>query len=69
MHGTFVWNELASTDVQQAMAFYAETLDWTFEEFHLPSGRYWVARSGDRLVGGLGGLPWCATRPGLPSGG
>jgi uncharacterized protein len=56
MHGTFVWNELASTEPEAAMAFYAATLGWTFEEFPLPEGRYWVARLGERLVAGIGGL-------------
>lgn len=56
MHGSFVWNELAATDVEKAKAFYAETLGWTFEEFALPDGAYWVAKSGDKMVGGLGGL-------------
>lgn len=56
MHGAFVWNELATTDPAAAMAFYAATLGWTFEEFPLPDGPYWVARSGGRVVGGLGGM-------------
>ncbi|WP_206079549.1 VOC family protein [Polyangium spumosum] len=56
MHGTFVWNELTTTDVEAAKAFYAETLGWTFEEFPIPEGRYWVAKSGDRMVAGLGGM-------------
>lgn len=38
MHGTFVWNELASMDVEKAKAFYAKTLGWTFVKFELPSG-------------------------------
>jgi hypothetical protein len=56
MHGTFVWNELATHDVEAARAFYAEALGWTFEEFPLPQGPYWVAKSGERVVGGLGGM-------------
>jgi hypothetical protein len=56
MHGTFVWNELASTDAEAAKRFYAEALGWSFEEFTIPSGPYWVAKSGGRVVGGIGGL-------------
>lgn len=56
MHGTFIWNELATTDVERARAFYAETLDWVLEEFPLPDGPYWVARVGEQLVAGLCGV-------------
>lgn len=56
MHGTFAWNELATVDVDAARAFYAGALGWTFEEFPLPDGPYWVAKSGDRIVGGIGGM-------------
>jgi uncharacterized protein len=56
IHGTFVWNELATGDVEKAKTFYAEALGWTYQEFPLPEGSYWVALSGDTMVGGLGGL-------------
>lgn len=56
MHGTFVWNELATTDPEAAKRFYAETLGWTYEAFALPEGSYWVARQGNALVCGIGGL-------------
>lgn len=55
-HGTFSWNELASSDAPRAREFYAEVLGWEFEEFDLPGGAYWVAKAGDQLVGGIGGL-------------
>jgi len=55
-HGAFVWNELATSDVETAKAFYADTLGWVYEEFPLPDGPYWVAKSGDWYVGGIGGL-------------
>lgn len=61
-HGTFVWNELATTDPERARAFYAETLGWTFEPFEIPGGAYWIARSGEALVGGLGGMQTGALR-------
>lgn len=66
MHGSFVWNELASTDVEKAMDFYARTLGWTFEKFELPSGSYWVIKSGDQLVGGIGSME-TASLPGKDS--
>jgi len=56
MHGTFVWNELATTDVVKAKSFYADTLGWEFEEFPLPEGIYWIAKSNGKLVGGIGDI-------------
>lgn len=53
MHGGFVWNELATGDVERAKAFFEEVLGWTFEEFPLPEGPYWVAKADDTLVGGV----------------
>ena len=58
--GTFAWNELATTDVEKAMAFYTATLGWRFEKFELPDGAYWVAYAGETLVCGLGGLETAA---------
>ena len=55
-HGAFVWNELASTDVERARTFYAATLGWNFEEFALPDGAYWVVKAGDGYIAGLGGM-------------
>lgn len=63
-HGMFVWNELASKNAAKARKFYAETLDWTFEEFKLPSGDYWVIKSDEEMVGGIGGLE-TASLPGM----
>jgi uncharacterized protein len=60
MHGAFAWNELATTDVEAARAFYSAVLDWTFEAFELPDGPYWVATSGETLVGGIGGMETAA---------
>jgi uncharacterized protein len=55
-HGSFVWNELATRDAEKARTFYADTLGWTYQEFPLPDGPYWVAQSGEKLVGGIGEL-------------
>jgi predicted enzyme related to lactoylglutathione lyase len=55
-HGMFTWNELASSDVERAKAFYTATLGWTFEEFELPGGPYWVVKLGDHFVAGISGL-------------
>lgn len=60
MHGTFDWNELATNDIGLAIRFYGETLGWTFERFELPDGAYWIAKSGDKVVGGVGGMDTAA---------
>jgi len=57
-HGTVVWNELTTSDLVAAKAFYAATLGWTYEEIPTPVGPYTLARRPDqsRPVAGL--LPW-----------
>lgn len=60
MLGQFIWNELATTDVDKAKDFYEQILGWTFEAFELPDGAYWVAKAGDTIVGGLGGMSTAA---------
>jgi predicted enzyme related to lactoylglutathione lyase len=55
-HGSFVWNEFAGADVEEAKRFYAQTLGWTYDAFSLPDGPYWVAKSGDEIVAGFSGL-------------
>jgi len=53
-HGTFFWNELMTRDPDNARKFYAETLGWTFEPMPMAdSGTYWVAKSGERMAGGI----------------
>ena len=53
-HGSFAWNEIATADVGRAKEFYEATLGWTFQQFDLPSGPYWMIMSGEQMVGGLG---------------
>jgi predicted enzyme related to lactoylglutathione lyase len=55
-HGTFAWNELATSDPQRAMDFFRKTLGWEFEEFALEEGSYWVASADGTLVGGIGNM-------------
>jgi uncharacterized protein len=54
-HGTFVWNELHTRDVERAKRFYADTLGWTYDGMPMPdgSGTYWVAKAGEAFAGGL----------------
>jgi uncharacterized protein len=54
-HGTFVWNELYTRDVEKAKAFYAATIGWTFEGMPMPhqDRTYWVAKQAGKPVAGL----------------
>jgi predicted enzyme related to lactoylglutathione lyase len=52
-HGTFHWNELNTRDVEKAKTFYEKTIGWTFEGMPMPNGTYWVAKAGDKMVGGV----------------
>ena len=53
-HGSFVWNELMTPDVEKAKAFYAASLGWTYAPTPGPSGStYWIALMDGRPVGGV----------------
>jgi uncharacterized protein len=52
-HGNFYWNELMTRDVEQAKKFYGSAIGWTFEAMPMPNGTYWVAKMGDKPVGGI----------------
>jgi hypothetical protein len=64
-HGAFAWNELMTTDVEKAKAFYATTLGWTIEEMKMPSGSYWIAKAGGTMVAGI--MSNSMMPPGTPS--
>ncbi len=40
-------------DVERAKRFYRDTIGWTFEGMPMDWGTYWIAKSGDRMAGGL----------------
>ncbi len=52
----FFWNELLTADPQRAMAFYGDTLGWTFEAYEAMEG-YWVIMGAEGPVGGLALTP------------
>ena len=52
-HGKFYWNELMTHDVEAAKRFYGGVLGWTFEAMPMAEGTYWIAKMGERPVGGL----------------
>lgn len=52
--GTFAWDELVTTDVDDAERFYGEVFGWTFEPQQIGEHIYTVIkRTGDISVGGL----------------
>lgn len=65
MHGAFAWNELMTNDVERAKGFYATTLGWTYQAMPMPEGTYWLAKAGDKTVGGLTTIEGFAP-PGTP---
>ena len=52
-HGQFCWNELMTRNVEQAKKFYGDTIGWSFEGMPMPNGTYWIAKVGDKPVGGV----------------
>jgi len=52
-HGNFYWNELMTRDVEKAKKFYADTIGWTFDAMPMPNGTYWIAKAGEKPVGGM----------------
>jgi predicted enzyme related to lactoylglutathione lyase len=65
MHGTFIWTELLTGDVEGAKAAYAKLAGWTYEPHATPDGEpYWVAFAHGRPVAGVMSL--ATLPPGAP---
>ena len=66
--GSFCWNELHSTDVAKAKAFYTAVLGWKYKEMPMPgeAGIYSMTQIDGKDASGLGGMP-PGTPPGVPS--
>ncbi|WP_428558798.1 MAG: VOC family protein [Solidesulfovibrio sp. DCME] len=58
-NGFFSWNELMTTDVEGAKAFYAALLGWNLEDKPMPEMgmTYTLAKVGDAPVGGIMAMP------------
>lgn len=56
-HGAFSWNELMTTDVAGAKAFYGELFGWQMQDEPMPEGTYTMLKAGDHEVGGLMAMP------------
>jgi len=51
--GSVAWSECVTGDVEAAKAHYSALLGWTFDGIPMPSGTYWLAKSGDTVVAGM----------------
>jgi len=51
--GLFSWNELMTTDVAGAKAFYGELLGWSMTDITCEGMEYTMVKSGDREIGGI----------------
>ena len=59
--GTFVWDELQTSDLEAAKSFYTETFGWTAENTEMAGvGTYTVFKVGDTSVAGCTRLPEAA---------
>ncbi len=63
-HGAFSWNELMTSDVAGAKAFYGELLGWTLTDMESSCGEYTVVKSGEREIAGIMATP--AEMQGMP---
>ena len=63
-HGVFSWNELMTTDVPAAKAFYRDALGWELRDLNNGGMNYTTARQGEREVAGIMTMPKDA--PGMP---
>ena len=54
-HGSVVWNELATRDLQTAVDFYSKLLGWTIRTGPVPGPdlEYSVANAGDNMAAGI----------------
>jgi predicted enzyme related to lactoylglutathione lyase len=54
-HGALTWNELGTSDVEAAKAFYGELFGWTYEDMEIEGqGQYSIIQRGDHSNGGIG---------------
>lgn len=56
-HGAFSWNELMTTDVSAAKAFYGDLFGWKLEDLKTCDMGYTMARAGDKEVAGIMAMP------------
>ena len=57
LHGAFSWNELMTTDVAGAKAFYSTLLGWQLNDMESSCGSYTMAKAGETEVAGIMAIP------------
>ena len=62
--GAFSWNELMTTDVKGAKAFYGELFGWVMQDIKPCSMDYTMATMGDKDIAGIMAIP--ETAAGMP---
>lgn len=55
--GAFSWNELMTTDVKAAKAFYGELLGWRMQDMNSAGMDYTMAKLGDKEIAGMMAIP------------
>ncbi|MDP1681815.1 MAG: VOC family protein [Burkholderiales bacterium] len=55
--GAFSWNELMTTDVKGAKAFYGELLGWGMQDINTCGMDYTLVKLGDKEIGGIMAIP------------
>ncbi len=55
-HGAFSWNELITSDVAGAKAFYSALLGWEMEDCNM-NMPYTLAKIGEQQIGGIMAIP------------
>lgn len=63
-HGAFSWNELITSDVNAAKAFYSELLGWTMEDIVCEGTAYSMIKVSEQELGGIMAVP--AEAAGMP---
>jgi len=64
-HGSFIWYELMTTDIESAKAFYANVLGWGSRDAPMAGSAYGLFTVGDAPFAGLLSLPKDATKMGV----
>ncbi len=55
--GEFVWNELATPNVQEAKNFYSKVFGWEFIDKNMGEMTYTIIKKGDKEFGGIWSIP------------
>jgi len=63
-HGTFGWNELMTSDLESAKAFYTKIAGWTYQDMPMDEGSYTLAFVEGNPVPVAGLMDWPKDQPG-----